>query len=177
MIRVVEAEPHRINKVFDLCIQMAEDMKIAGYDDMDEPWSKKNLRNVMINPQYKFYIAERNMEWVGFVIVRADVKLWNKKTVGELVLIWTRKDVRRGDEVADALMDAAKTWFKEMECHYFQTSVLMFDDNYQARTDVIEKAKNYWERYGLEMVGYNFVQQIEYEEPFYLSEEELEELV
>lgn len=176
MIRIVEAEPQKINKVFDLCVQMAQDMKIAGYDDMDEPWSKKNLRNVMINPQYKFFIAERNMEWVGFIIVRADVKLWNKKTVGELVLLWTRKDVRHGDGVADELMHRASAWFKEMECHYFQTSVLMFDKDYRARDDVIEKAKRYWTRYGMQMVGYNFVKPIEYEEPFFLDPDEYEEI-
>lgn len=177
MTRVIKGETQDINKIFNLCRQMAEDMKIAGYDDMDEPWAKKNLRTMIINPQYEIFIAVKDFEWVGFMMVRVDPKLWNKRPIGELVLFWTRKDVRHGDAVADAMMDQARAWFKEMECHYFQTSVLMFDKDYQAREDVINKARAYWNRYGMEECGYNFVMPIEYEEPFFLNDDEIEEYV
>lgn len=45
MTRVIKGETQDINKIFDLCRQMAEDMKIAGYDDMDEPWAKEKPKN------------------------------------------------------------------------------------------------------------------------------------
>lgn len=174
MIRIKEVEAHELNQVFELCRLHADDMGLAGHDDMDDRWAKQQMKKMLINPYYRTYAAIKDMEWVGYATVCVDEKLWNKKVYGEQILFFVRTDVRKGYEVADALMKACVDWFKEMECVYFQTSVAMYNDEYKPNDRVIQKARGYWKHYGMEEIGYTFVMPLQEVEDFFLSEEELE---
>jgi len=175
MIRVREVEAHELNQIFDLCRLHADDMGLAGHDDMDDRWAKQQMKKMLINPYYRTFVAIKDMEWIGYATVCVEEKLWNKKVYGEQILFFVRKDVRKGYEVADALMQSCIDYFKQMECVYFQTSVAMFNKDYSVNDRVVSKARSYWKNYGMEEVGYTFVMPLDQVEEFFYSPDELEE--
>jgi hypothetical protein len=175
MIRIKEVEAHELNQVFALCRLHADDMGLAGHDDMDDRWAKQQMKKMLINPYYRTYVAIKDMEWIGYAVVCVEEKLWNKKVYGEQILFFVRTDVRKGYEVADALMKACVDWFKEMECVYFQTSVAMFNADYSANEPVVSKARRYWTQYGMEEVGYTFVMPLDQVEEFYFESNDIED--
>lgn len=158
MIR--EPNVDELELLTDIAIEHAHDAGLINHDTLDRAHFKKQLRAIMISPDYKIWVHEKHGKFVGYVIAGVFQKLWNPTKYGEIILFFVHPEVRN-KYLADDLFNAAQDWFVDCGCIYQQASCLMFKEDYEPNTEWLHRATTYYKTRGMAEVGYHYVQDLE----------------
>lgn len=158
MIR--EPRVDELELLTDIAIEHAHDAGLIKHDTLDRAHFKKQLRAIMISPDYKIWVYEKNDKFVAYIIAGVFQKLWNPTKYGELILFFVHPEVRN-KYLADDLFNAAQDWFVECGCLYQQASCLMYTEEYEPNKEWLHRATTYFKTRGMAEVGYHYVQDLE----------------
>lgn len=158
MIR--EPRVDELELITDIAVEHATDAGLIDHDTLERNHFKKQIRAMMISPDYKIWIYEKNGKFAAYIIAGVFQKLWNSSKYGEIILFFVHPEVRN-KFLADDLFNTAQNWFLECGCLYQQASCLMYDDEYNPNTKWLHRATTYFKTRGMEEVGYHYVQNLE----------------
>lgn len=155
-----EPRVDELEKLTNIAVEHAKDAGLVEHDQLDRAHFKKQLRQIMISPDYKIWVFEKNDVFHGYVIAGVFQKLWNSTKYGEIILFFVHPEVRN-KYLADDLFNVAQNWFVECGCLYQQASALMYDNEYQPNSTWLHRATTYYKTRGMAEVGYHYVQDLE----------------
>lgn len=161
MIR--QPRPEELEKLVNVCVEHAKDAGLVDHDQLDRSHSKQQLKQMMISPDYKIFVYERDGVFAGYVVGNITQKLWNKTLYGEIILYFLHPEVRNKN-LADDLFNAVEDWFLDNGCLYQQASCLMYDSMYQPNTEWLNRSTTYLKTRGMAEVGYHYVKPLEKDE-------------
>ena len=155
-------QPHteELELLVNVGVEHAKDAGLTQHDCLERNHFKKQLRQIMISPDYKIFVYEQNGVFAGYVVAGVFQKLWNPTLHGEIVLFFVHPEVRN-KYIADDLLNTALNWFAECGCQYYQASCLMYDADYQPNQEWLHRSRTYFAKAGMAEVGYHFVQNLE----------------
>lgn len=159
-MRIRQPRPDELEKLANVCVEHAKDAGLIEHDQLDRAHSKKQLRSMMISPDYKIFVLDYNDVFAGYIVGNVSQKLWNKTLYGEIILYFVHPEVRN-KYIADDLFNAIEDWFVECGCLYVQASCLMYDENYQPNQNWLHRSKTYLQTRTMNEVGYHYVKQLE----------------
>jgi|LULY01.1.fsa_nt_gb ribosomal protein S18 acetylase RimI-like enzyme len=152
----------RVNEISKLieCIQLqGQDAKLSYSDKIDPIYLAQIVKQAVINQNYKILVTTIDDKIVGFCAGWVSQKFWNPKQYGEILFIYIHPGIRNKKR-ADALFDGMVEWFKEMDCEYYFTSVLHFNEQYKPETEYMEKGFKYFKAKGLTPLGSYFIKEL-----------------
>lgn len=158
MIR--EPKPVELEMLTDIAVEHAKDAGLKEHDVLERGWAKKQLKAMMISPDYKILVDEQQGKFAGYAVGAVYQKLWNPTKHGELVLFFVHPEVRN-KYIADSLFDTMRQWFVDTGCVYYQASCLMYDSDYKPNEPWLRRATTYFKSRDMEQVGYHYVQNLE----------------
>jgi len=158
MIR--ELEPRELDDWLMLCRRQAEEAGVGSHDAIDDNVAREQMRNCLISPDYKVFVVDEAQQIVGYCIVAAQEKLWNKKLYGEIMMFYIDKDVRNA-WVAKDLFDYACRWLRSIGALYVQASCMLYDEEYQPIETYTERSRIFFKKQQMAEVGYHFVKTLE----------------
>ena len=91
MIRPVD--PRELEKFVDLCIAHSKDAGM-DHDEINRMFLRKQLKQMLIEPNYQIFVAEQHGSFVGYVMGSIHEKLYNAKQYGELLFIFIHPEIR-----------------------------------------------------------------------------------
>lgn len=147
----------------DLAVEHAHDAGLNEHDQVDRRHTKRQWKQVMINPDYVVFVVIQNNKFVGYSLSSVCEKLWNTTLHGEIINFYISPEVRN-KYVADDLYNTTVTDLMEKGCVYLQASCLMYDKDYQPNEQWLHRAKTFFKSKGLAEVGYHYVRKLEGEE-------------
>lgn len=154
MIR--EPKTNELEKLVDIAIEHAVDAGLAGHDDVDRSFVKKSFKSVMISPDYKVYVEEKNNKFVAYCVAKICQKIWNGKRYGELLFIFVHPEAR-SKALADTMMQYVEDWFGEMRCDFMQASCMTYTKEYEPNEEWLRRIKTYYKTQDMNEVGYHYI--------------------
>ena len=154
MIRPVD--PRELEKFVDLCIAHSKDAGM-DHDEINRMFLRKQLKQMLIEPNYQIFVAEQHGSFVGYVMGSIHEKLYNAKQYGELLFIFIHPEIRN-KLILDQLYNRMEEWFLENNCMFMQASVMASDEEWLCQEKYVDKARDYFhKRCGMKEVGYHFI--------------------
>lgn len=144
----------------DIAIEHAKDAGLAGHDDIDRKFCKQQFKKVMMSPDYKVFVEEKNGKFVAYAIGKICQKIWNGKRYGELLFIFVHPEARN-KHLADTLYQFVSDWFVEMRCDFMQASCMTYTKDYEPNEQWMKRIDTYYKSRDMQQVGYNFVKPLE----------------
>jgi len=157
MIR--EFQPKDMNQVLRLVREHASEAEVFQNLPVDEVYAKDMIRNILIQDNHKCFVVERDGEIVGYSLVGLMTKVWNPTLYADVYFFYVHNSVRN-KYLADSLYDKTCDWAYQNGASWIEFSVSLFDDQYQGKTDYINRASTYFEHKGGSACGNIFVQEL-----------------
>ncbi len=161
MIR--EVRINELEGLTNLAIEHGNDAGLISHDAVDRNYAKQQIKQMMINPDYKVFVAIKDDKIVGYIIGNITQKLWNPSLYGEVIVFFVHPEVRN-KYLADDLFQAVKDWFIDNGCLYFQASCLTYTKEYQPNDEWLHRVKTYFKTQKMTEVGYHYVKPLEREQ-------------
>jgi GNAT superfamily N-acetyltransferase len=159
-IMIRELRTDELEKLVNLAAEHAKDANLISHNTLDRTWFKKNMREMMIAPEYKIFVYVENDLLLGYCVAGITTMLWNKTLLGDIDLFFIHPSVRN-KHIADDLINACEDWFEKEGCAYYLTGNLMYDADYQPNEKYLNRSRTYFTRImGMQEVGYNFVKRL-----------------
>ena len=158
MIR--EPRTDELEKLVSIAIEHANDAGLAGHDDVDRTFVKKQFRAMMMSPDFKIFVEPKNDVFAAYAIGRICQKIWNGKRYGEITFIFVHPEAR-SKILADDLYHSLVDWFREMRCDFVQASCMTYDNDYQPIEPWLHRVKTYYKNQGMQEVGYHYIKPME----------------
>lgn len=158
MIR--EPRTTELEKLVNIAIEHAKDAGLAGHDDVDRAFVKKAFKHMMMSPDYKIYVEDRNDVFVAYAIGKVCQKIWNGKRYGELTFIFVHPEARN-KVLADTLVQYIEEWFGKQNCDFMQASCMTYTEEYKANDEWLKRIKTYFQSQQMNEVGYHYVKPLE----------------
>tara|TARA_A100001201_G_C4094945_1_gene203380 strand:+ start:3301 stop:3795 length:495 start_codon:yes stop_codon:yes gene_type:complete len=158
MIR--EPRTDELEQLVDIAVEHAIDAGLAGHDDVDRHFVKKQFKNMMMSPDFKIIVEPRGDRFAAYAIGRICQKIWNGKRYGEMTFIFVHPEAR-SKVLADDLVSTLNHWFAEMRCDFVQTSCMTYTEDYKPNDEWLHRVRTYYKSQGMEEVGYHYVKPLE----------------
>jgi len=144
----------------DIAIEHAKDAGLAGHDDVDRSFVKKAFKHMMMSPDFKIFVEEKNGKFVAYAIGKICQKIWNGKRYGELTFIFVHPEARNKN-LADTLYQYVCDWFVEMRCDFMQASCMTYTEDYKPNDKWLHRIQTYFKNRDMQEVGYHYVKPLE----------------
>tara|TARA_S200002703_G_scaffold102811_1_gene89067 strand:+ start:2080 stop:2574 length:495 start_codon:yes stop_codon:yes gene_type:complete len=158
MIR--EPKVTELEMLVDIAIEHAKDAGLGGHDDVDRKFVKKAFKQMMISPDFRIFVEEKNGKFIAYAIGKICQKIWNGKRYGELTFIFVHPEAR-SKSLADTLVQYVEQWFAEQKCDFMQASCMTYTQDYEANDEWLHRVKTYFKTQNMNEVGYHYVKPLE----------------
>ena len=155
-----EPRTDELEKLINIAIEHAKDAGLAGHNDIDRTFVKKQFRAMMMNPDFKIFVEPKGDVFGAYAIGRICQKIWNGKRYGEITFIFVHPEMR-SKHIADDLYESIIEWFREMRCDFVQASCMTYTKEYSANEEWLHRAKTYFKSQNMNEVGYHYVKPME----------------
>lgn len=157
---VREIYPDEIEKLLDITIKHAIDAGLAGHDDVDRQFFKQQLRIIIMNPNYKIFVAEKGNKFIGYIIGKIGTKIWNKKKFGDVTFIFVDPEYR-SKTLSDELFDNIESWFSENGCLFMLASCMTYNSDYTPYDNWLNRAGKFFESKSMNEVGHHYIKKLD----------------
>jgi len=158
MIR--EFQPRDINEIIAMAREHAKDADVTELLPVDDIHMTAMIKRLLIDDDKKCYVAEREGKIIGYALVGLTQKVWNPTLYGQVYFFFVHPELRN-KHLADSLYNNITNWCKEQGCRFLEIGVTNFTKDFKGATEYIDRAATYYEHKGCELMGYNYVRDLE----------------
>jgi len=133
-----------------------EAAQLQSHDPLDENYCMERLRQAMIDPNYKIFVAEHHNELVGYAAAQVTHKVYNTRVLGNIVMFFVQPNQRNG-QVSEALWQACEDFFVDCDAYAMMAQVLAHTADFTKTESFVHKAKQFYEHKGLNEIGHIYM--------------------
>ena len=135
------------------CIDAGEGIGTFNKDRLIELIKKLNIKQ-----GFKMFVAERNEEIKGYVVCSAYDNPWNGIREGNINFLYVDPAYRQGFMAKD-LLAHAETWFRQMDCKFFNANTRSFNEQFEPNQEFLESGDGFFSRL-MTHCGSNYIKEI-----------------